>query len=296
MGENRLDNPLPMVWLITGSSCGFGRALAIEVLSRGDKVIATGRKRSMDKVTELEAYGAAILELDVTSPLETLHDIVAKAVAFYGRIDVLVNNAGYLHVGTLEESTPKDSLDLYNTNVFGALNVTRAVLPYMRARSKGTVAFIGSMAGHMHGFAYSGLYVSTKWAIRGLCATLQQEIQPLGLRAICIDPGFFRTELFTPGRRAPRVDLIKDYKDITDNVESFFDSVIGNEVGDPLKGAKIMVDIIREEGVAKGKAFPTSVCLGSDCYDVAKKGVEKTLEMLEDWASISPLTDFETGG
>ncbi|KAK7459579.1 hypothetical protein VKT23_009561 [Stygiomarasmius scandens] len=136
-----------LVWLITGTSTGIGRDLTLLALKRGDKVIATARGRSLSKLEELKAQGADTLELDVGWPLERLQQLAKDAVAIHGRVDVLVNNAGYFLVGALEENSAEETLQQFNTNVFGALNVTRAFLPHMRERKYGTIVWAGSIVG-----------------------------------------------------------------------------------------------------------------------------------------------------
>ena len=141
-----------LVWVITGTSTGLGRYLALAALARGDKVIATSRARSLGKLDDLKAKApdsVHTMELDVTASLDTLKRAAEEAVKVWGRVDVVVNNAGYIDVGALEERTPEESLNQYQTNVFGALNVSRAFLPYMRERKTGTVVFIGSLGGWM---------------------------------------------------------------------------------------------------------------------------------------------------
>ncbi|KAJ3505837.1 hypothetical protein NLJ89_g7203 [Agrocybe chaxingu] len=178
----------PLVWLITGTLSGLGRDLALEALKRGDKVIATGCARSIDKLADLKAAGADILELDVTAPLEALHEVAKRAVAIHGSLNVLVNNAGYLIVGALEENTPDETFAEYNTKVFRALNVTRAFLPYMRARRSGTMILMGLVGGWIAS-PYTGLYVSTN---------------------VCLDYGYFRTHILAP-----------DYTEVSKESESF---------------------------------------------------------------------------
>ncbi|PSR83147.1 hypothetical protein PHLCEN_2v5796 [Hermanssonia centrifuga] len=129
-----------LVWLITGTSSGLGRCLTLAALKRGDKVIATGRSQSFSKLEDLKAQGADILELDVTSPPETINEVAKKAIHIYGRIDVLVNNAGYGEIGPLEEKT---------THIFGPLNINQAFLPHMRERRTGTIVWVGSICGWM---------------------------------------------------------------------------------------------------------------------------------------------------
>ncbi|KAF9533170.1 hypothetical protein CPB83DRAFT_867136 [Crepidotus variabilis] len=284
-----------LVWIITGTSSGLGRNLAQGALKRGDKVIATGRPggRSAAKLDELVNEGADILELDVTWPLERIQETAKAAVAIHGRVDVVVNNAGYIQVGVLEEATPEETFQQYNTNVFGALNVSRAFLPYMRERKTGTIIFYGSVVGWI-GFPYSGLYSSSKWAIRGIAATLQEEIAPLGLRSVCIDPGYFRTSFLGADSRAPEVGRIPDYKELSQKAENSLREYNGRQPGDPLKGVEVIVDLIKGEGSATGKPFPISLALGSDCYNTCKKTSDSYLKLLEEWKDVSFSTDFDS--
>ncbi|KAJ3503282.1 hypothetical protein NLJ89_g8502 [Agrocybe chaxingu] len=281
-----------LVWVITGTTTGLGRDLALEALNRGEKVIATGRARSIAKLAELQAKGADILELDVTSPLEDLHEVAKKAVGIHGRVDVLVNNAGYILVGAIEENTPQETLDQFNTNVFGALNVTRAFLPYMRERKAGTVVFIGSKSG-WESTPYAGLYGATKWALRGISETLHDEISPFGLRSICIDFGSFRTSFLDGDQRAPKVARIPDYQGTSGPVEAAMQAYNGKQPGDPLQGVKIVVDVVKGEGSAAGKSFPCGLVLGTDSYNGARKASLDALQRLEEWKEVSFSTDFE---
>ncbi|KAF5340171.1 hypothetical protein D9758_014998 [Tetrapyrgos nigripes] len=188
-----------LVWVITGTSSGLGHDLTLAALARGDKVIATARARSIGTLDDLNAKGADTLELDVTAPLDTLKEVAKKAVEIHGRVDVVVNSAGYILAGALEENTrrlPSFGAIIhfisiptrryrnvyYSTNVFGALNVTRAFLPYMRQRKTGTIVWMGSLTGWISGPA-AGLYCTTKYALRGISGTLHEEISPLGLRS-----------------------------------------------------------------------------------------------------------------
>jgi len=285
----------PLVWLVTGTSSGFGKELSIALLERGDKVIATARSRSLAKLSELKERGASILELDVTAPLDNLHDVAKKAIAIHGRLDVLVNNAGYIAFGALEENTPEETLGQFNTNVFGGLNVARAFLPYMRERKTGTVVWIGSVGGYRGGAAI-GLYIATKYAVRGISESLHQEISPLGLRSIIFEPGYFRTEFLTDDNRAPWISRISDYEPITTKVQQGLVAYNGNQPGDPKKGVQVMIDVVKGEGVAANKPFVPVVLLGSDCYRIVRDILEKNVERMDDWKEISGSTDHENGG
>ncbi|KAF9035048.1 NAD(P)-binding protein [Hymenopellis radicata] len=280
-----------LVWFITGTSSGLGRDLALAALARGEKVIATGRARSLQQLDDLKEKGAATLELDVTAPLETLKSIAKKAVAIYGRVDVLVNNAGYILVGALEESTPEETLDQFNTNVFGALNVTRAFLPYMREKKSGTIVWMGSVGG-WRAVPNAGLYGTSKWALRAISETLQIEVAPIGLRSICIDFGYFRTSFLTPDHRTPYEPKIEDYRPVTEAVEAALQAYNGNQPGNPKKGVEVVLDVIRGEGKAAGKTLPTSLLLGSDCLQMVRAETQRHADMQTEWEDVTKSTDF----
>ncbi|KAK7038827.1 hypothetical protein VNI00_010457 [Paramarasmius palmivorus] len=279
----------PLVWLITGTSVGLGRELTLAALRRGDKVIATAR--TVSQISDLEAKGAAVLELDVGAPLDVLQSIAQNAIGIYGQVDVVVHNAGAKLVGAIEENTPEESFEQFNTNVLGALNITRAFLPHLRERKTGTIVFMGSIVGWQSCPAV-GLFAGTKWALRGISASLHDEIAPLGLRSICIDFGSFLTACNSPDARKPYIAKVPDYKKITDEYEASLKSLISNAPGDPAKGVEVILDIVRGEGVAQGKSFSKHVVLGSDCYEVAKNESEKALVQLEEWKDVSFSTNF----
>ncbi|KAF5335532.1 hypothetical protein D9611_012146 [Ephemerocybe angulata] len=283
-----------LVWLITGTSAGLGKDLALAALARGDKVIATTRARSFPQLKDLEAAGAAVLELDVTAPLETLHEAAKKAVDIYGRIDVLVNNAGYICVGTLEELTPEETLANFNTNTFGGLNVARAFLPYMRERRSGTILWMGSIAGWQAN-PYSGIYGATKWALKAISRSFDKEIASLGLRSISIDWGYTRTTFLAEGQRAAPVSRISDYRSIVDETEAALQAYNGKQPGDPKKGVQAMVDMVHLEGKFEGvrrEELPLNLLLGSDAYKFVKGEIEQDSEMLEKWKHITTSTDI----
>ncbi|KAI0315271.1 hypothetical protein OF83DRAFT_366130 [Amylostereum chailletii] len=280
-----------LVWLITGTSTGLGRDLTLAALARGDKVVATARARSLTKLDDLKTQGAATLELDVTAPIEELHEVAKRVVAIYGRVDVVVNNAGYMVTGALEENTPEESFAQFNTNVFGPLNVARAFLPYMRPRKTGTVVWFGSIGGWIP-LPNGGLYGATKAVNRSLAQTLNAEISPFGLRSICIEPGYFRTAFLQGGNRGPSVSRIEEYKPITGAMDDMWVAVNGKQPGDPKKLVQVMLDLIRGEGVAKEREVPTIVQLGRDCVTAVKTEVEGMLKDMEAWEGVYTSTDI----
>lgn len=174
------------VWFITGCSSGFGKSIALRALSYGDKVIATARNPA--KLDDLKQAGVDTLAFDVTAPLPDLKSSAEKAFNLYGRIDYLINNAGYNATGGLEELTPEETQAQFNTNVFGLLNTTRAFLPYMRKARSGVIANFSSV-GAWRGVSGVGLYCASKWCVSGLSETMTQELAEFGIKVVCIEPG-----------------------------------------------------------------------------------------------------------
>ncbi|TFK47028.1 short chain dehydrogenase [Heliocybe sulcata] len=301
-----------LVWLVTGTSSGIGREIVLAALDRGDHVIATTRGRSFDALAALKEKGAAILELDVTAPMEKLDAIAAEAVKIYGRVDVLVNNAGDRSYEAPQDLRPEDTLQQFNTNLFGPLNVTRAFLPYMRERRTGTVAWIGSVGGYSF-IPLCGLYCATKAAMIRVSEALNVELQPFNVRSICFDFGWFNTELAHPDRLAPLTQRIPDYKQKAEDWNSLTRSAhfhyvshgsrltrasllpeyYQNLPGDPVKAGKLLVQVIRGEGVASGKAVPSRFAVGADAYGVIKDDAVTSAERLEAWRDVSASTDVE---
>lgn len=283
-----------LVWLITGTSAGFGRELALCALGRGDKVIATSRARSFSKLHDLKEKGAAILKLDVTDTLENLKVVAQKAVGIWGRVDVLVNNAGYIQVGTLEELTPEETFAQMNTNVFGPLNVARAFLPYMRERKAGTVLWMGSIAAWQAN-PYSGLYSVSKWGMRAAAESLHLEISPLGLRSVCADFGYFRTTFLANNQRSESVSRIADYQSLAEKKEAELVWYNGKQPGDPKKAMRVLVEWMHGDGQfasIKPDELPTSLALGSDAFDFIEKELKVDVENLKKWESVTKSCDI----
>ncbi|KAF8574246.1 short-chain oxidoreductase [Ramaria rubella] len=285
-------SPKQLIWLITGTSTGFGRDLTLAALKRGDKVVATAR--NLSKIEDLQKEGATILELDVTSSLENIHTVVKKAIDLQGRVDVVVNNAAYIAVGALEENTPEETFQQFNTNIFGALNVSRAVLPYFRAQKSGTVVWLGSLGG-WRAVPNTGLYGATKFAVRSLSETMDAEISPLGLRSLYFEPGYFRTSFLEADHRSPYDPRIQDYAEMTREANERLIAYNGKQPGDPKKLVQVIIDVVRGEGMADGRDIPLGLPLGSDCYDVIKATIDRTSNVLEQWEDVIRSTDFPKG-
>ncbi|GGG35810.1 SDR family NAD(P)-dependent oxidoreductase [Hymenobacter glacieicola] len=203
----------PKIWFITGASRGFGRVWAEAALQRGDQVAATARQ--LASLADLPAkYGANVLtlELDVTNP-EQVQTAVAQAHAHFGRLDIVLNNAGYSLVGTLEETSLADIRALYETNVFGAVAVLQAALPLLRAQGHGHILGTSSGLGHVTA-PVIGTYCSSKWAFEALHESLAAEVAPFGIRVTIIEPGAYATEFGSPEslRFAPGMEVYADFK------------------------------------------------------------------------------------
>ncbi|TMW67839.1 hypothetical protein Poli38472_007511 [Pythium oligandrum] len=274
------------VWLITGCSSGFGREIAIAARNRGDLVIATARK--VETLDELKTLGCEALALDVTASDEAVKEVVAKANALYGRIDVLVNNAGYTANGAVEEASAKEIQDLFETNVFGLLRVTRAVLPYMREKKSGTIANIGSVSGHIT-LPLTGIYSATKFAVAGLTQTLREEVAPFGIDVTVIEPDLFRTSVLSSMRRFEKP--IDDYQAMTQAVLSFFMS--GDvPMGDATKGAQAIVEALTKTGRAEGRVLPHRLLLGMTVREAVEGVLTRTQQQLNEWSDFAEPSAF----
>ena len=271
------------VWFITGSSTGFGRLLVEELLLRGELVVATARKpETLTFLTERYRDQIIVRSLDVTDS-EECERAVKAALQTFGRIDVLVNNAGFGVYGSLEEVPMSLVREQFETNVFGVHNVLKAVLPAMRAQRSGTILNISSIAGWMS-FPGSGIYGSSKFALEGLTESLHAEILPLGIRAILIEPGSFQTNFY--GHNYRRIaNEIEDYNETAGKTLEFFDSFQGHQPGDPIKAVKAMIDI------AEHSNPPLRLLLGSDAFDRATANLKAVQQNFDEWESVTRSVD-----
>ncbi|KAK5997681.1 putative oxidoreductase YusZ [Cladobotryum mycophilum] len=198
----------PLVWLVTGCSSGFGEVFVRQILERGDKIIATARRP--DSIEHLKKTGVATLKLDVTDDQATINETMYQAIAIHGHIDVLVNNAAYIATGAWEDVSEEEFRANFDTNVFGVIKVTKAILPHFRERRTGTNVFISSRSGWC-GDGFVGPYSGTKFALEGIVESLWRETEPLGLRTLLVEPGRFRTLLLSPENVKITKSKIPDY-------------------------------------------------------------------------------------
>jgi NAD(P)-dependent dehydrogenase (short-subunit alcohol dehydrogenase family) len=271
------------VWLITGCSAGFGRHLALAALAAGDRVMATARQT--EQLTDLVAAGgdrARGTTLDVTDP-ESIDRAVATTIDAFGRIDVVVNNAGHGSVGAVEELSMPDLRALMEVMFFGAVAVTKATLPYLRRRGSGSIVQISSMGGQlsMPGF---GAYCAAKFALEGLSEALAAEVAPFGVRVLIVEPGAFRTEF--GGRRMHRSAPIEAYRVSTGPTRAAVDGMDGSQPGDPAKAAQAILEALDSTGP------PLRLALGSDAVDSIRGHHEQLRNDLDRWEKLSRSTDL----
>ncbi|MGI4938173.1 MAG: oxidoreductase [Janthinobacterium lividum] len=274
-----------MTFLITGVTSGFGRAFALAALEAGHTVIGTVRNEAANKDFEDLASGRAIsVLLDVTDSA-AIDTEVARLLASSGPIDVLVNNAGYGHEGTLEES-PLDALrHQFDVNVFGAVAMIKAVLPAMRERRSGHIINITSMGGYitMPGIAY---YCGSKFALEGISETLAKEVAGFGIKVTAVAPGSFRTDW--AGRsmvRSPR--LIADYATLFDPIRDARQARNGRQPGDPAKAAQVLLKIVNAPDA------PVHLLLGSDAVALVKEKIAALSAQISEWERVSVSTDHD---
>ena len=269
--------------LITGVSSGFGRALAQKALSAGHTVVGTVRsvqaKQDFESLSTHAAFGRV---LDVTD-VDAIDGVVAEIEATVGPIDVLGNNGGYGHQGTMEESPMSDLRRQFDVNVFGAVAMMKAVLPHMRARRRGHIVNITSMGGYitMPGITY---YCGSKFALEGISEALGREVAALGIAVTAVAPGSFRTDW--AGRsmaRTPR--SIPDYDAIFDPIRKAREQVSGKQLGDPAKAARAMLAVIALDHP------PAHLLLGSDALKLVREKMAALERDIAEWEAVTVSTD-----
>jgi NAD(P)-dependent dehydrogenase (short-subunit alcohol dehydrogenase family) len=276
------------VWFITGCSTGLGRELARRVIQRGWRVVATAR--NVSQIEDLATEGAArvqMLKLDVTRQPE-IDAAVKEAVQKFGRIDVLVNNAGYGYQSTVEEGEEAEIRAQFDTNVFGLFALTRAVLPVMRAQKSGNILNITSVAG-LIGYPGSGYYAASKHAVEGWSDALRAEVQPLGIGVTCVEPGPFRTDW--AGRSLKQTpNRIADYAETAGARLASTKQRSGTQAGDPVRAGDAMIELVQ-----KGASAPRHIALGAWGFDEVTRRIEARLEEITTQKELSYSADYPQG-
>ena len=279
------DSP---VWLITGCSSGLGRALAARVLARGHRLIATARQpETLDELVAADPSRCRALALDVADASQ-VSPLVAQAAEIFGRLDVVVNNAGYGLVGAVEEYDEAQITRNFETNFFGALRVIRAALPILRAQRRGHFVNI-SAAAVIANYAGFSIYGATKWALEGLSESLAAEVRPLGLKVTIVQPGPFRTEFIS--RSLERASAaIPDYEASSGKFRRFLETMNGRQPGDPAKAADAIIAAVESDNP------PLRLVLGKYAIDKTRRKLGSAARELDAGSAAGAATDFTMEG
>jgi NAD(P)-dependent dehydrogenase (short-subunit alcohol dehydrogenase family) len=273
------------IWFITGASRGFGRVFTQYALQRGHRVVAAARNiEPFSSLTETASEGVLPVKLDVTEPKQ-IESAVAQAVKKFGRIDVLINNAGYGIVGAVEETPENELRALMETNFFGAVALTRALLPTMRAQGSGTIVNISSMGGQMS-YPGFGAYSASKFALEGMSEALAAEMKPFGVKVLIVEPGAFRTEFAGAAfRYMPEID---SYDSTVGPMRAFSMGMDATQEGDPFKAAKAI------EQALDAEETPLRLALGADAINAIRGHSEALLKELSQWEKVGLDTKIES--
>lgn len=272
------------VWFITGSSTGFGRVMADILLKRGERVAVTARNpdQIQDLVSGYKNTGLA-LTLDVTKP-EQVAAAVADAEKIFGRIDVLVNNAGYGYLAAVEEGEEEEVRAMFDANFFGLIALTKAVLPGMRARRSGHIVNLSSVAGFLANPSL-GYYAATKFAVEALSEALAKEVEPLGIRVTAIEPGPFRTDWGGRSLKLAQVS-IPDYEETAGARKQLIAGRNGKQPGDPVRAAEAIITIVESEQP------PRNLVLGKIALDMTREKLAGLSQTIDQWEALTLGTDF----
>lgn len=274
-----------LVWFITGASRGFGLEIARAALSRGDSVVAAARDPLAVERALGEREQMLAVPLDVTDEQQA-QAAVDAALKRFGQIDVLVNNAGRGLLGAVEEASAEEVRSVFVVNVGGLLNVTRAVLPSMRARRSGRILNISSVGGFTAWSGGWGLYCATKFAVEGLSEAMHAELLPLGIRVILIEPGAFRTDFLEASSLSRVKRVINDYSGTAGATRVWADATNQRQIGDPAKAAAAMVTI------ATTADPPLRLQLGTDCLARVEEKLALVAKELAAWRNLAESTDY----
>lgn len=271
-------------WFITGAARGFGLEIARQALDRGDTVVGTARNPA-DVEAALPGYGGQLLalRLDVTDE-EQAHAAVAAAIQAFGTVDVLVNNAGRGLLAAVEESSDAAVRAIYDTNVFGLLNVTRAVLPVMRAQRAGRILNVSSLGGFSSSAGF-GIYCSTKFAVEGISEAMHAELTDLGIKVTVVQPGYFRTDFLDGSSLHTGDTVIADYEQTAGAVRGTVPGLNHAQPGDPVRGAAAFLTL------ADAEHPPLRVQLGSDCVAELEGKLAQVRAESEAWRGLALSTD-----
>ena len=276
------------VWFITGAGRGMGADIAKAALAAGHSVVASGRNPDAVSKAVGDADNLLVVKLDITDPQDA-ETAVKAALDRFGRIDVLVNNAGNFYAGFFEEISPEDFRAQVETNLFGPVNVTRAMLPVMRAQRSGLVVTISSTAG-ISGQEFVSAYAASKFGVEGWIESLAPEVAPFGIRTMLVEPGFFRTELLTEESTNYPEPSIDDYAEKTKRTVTAWKGMNGLQGGDPVKLAKALIQLASQEEP------PLRWAAGADAIGTFEKKAQNLLAQADAYRELSSSLAFDETG
>ncbi|WP_374441100.1 SDR family NAD(P)-dependent oxidoreductase [Epilithonimonas sp.] len=274
------------VWFVTGASKGLGLTLVKKLLAEGYSVAATSRNvAELEKVISEENPAFLPLEVDLVNE-DSVSKAISKTVEKFGKLDVIVNNAGYGQLGTLEELTDQESRQNFDTNVFGSLNVIRKSMPHLRAQKSGLVINIASIGGLTGDFPGWGIYCATKFAVVGFTEGLAAEAKEFGVNATVVYPGYFRTDFLTGGSLRTPENEIDAYATARQIQKAHEQDINGNQPGDPEKAAVALLELAAMENP------PVHLVLGSDAFQMANNKLSTLQNEISDFKTLSISTDY----
>jgi NAD(P)-dependent dehydrogenase (short-subunit alcohol dehydrogenase family) len=273
------------VWFVTGASKGLGLTLVKRLLKEGYRVAATSRTADALSREVGSSVNFLPLEADVVNE-KSIGNAIAKTLQTFGGIDVVVNNAGYGQLGTIEELTDKESRENFDANVFGVLNVIRHVMPHLRAKKSGHIINISSIAGFLGAFPGWGIYNATKFAVAGLTEAFSAEVKSLGVSATIVYPGYFKTNFLLKGSLRFAANPIADYKEARELDQMHLEKIPGNQPGDPEKGALALITL------AENQNPPLHFFMGSDSFGMANSKIDILKNELKANEALSKSTDY----
>jgi NAD(P)-dependent dehydrogenase (short-subunit alcohol dehydrogenase family) len=272
------------VWFVTGASKGMGLTLVKLLLSTGHQVAATSRNaKEFEKFVDVTNKNFLPLEVDITSDQE-VKDALKKTVEMFGRLDVVVNNAGYAIYGSLEELSELEFRQSAEVNLFGMVNTIRNAMPYLRKQRSGHIINFSSSGGY-RGFGSAGAYAAVKFAVIGLSESLAEEVKLLGVKVTVVAPGFFRTSFLDKGKLMVAKNRIAEYN--TSAMEAWMHEMDGKQPGDPEKLVRLLVDIAKEDNP------PLHLIAGPDAYQLVSEKAKEDAAELEAWKSLTFSTNLE---
>lgn len=273
------------VWFVTGTSKGLGLSLVKNLINEGHKVAATSRSVEMLKKQLASCTNLLALEMDITNE-KSIKDAVAQTLKTFGTIDVLVNNAGYAQWGTLEELSDKEARQNFDINVFGALNVIRAIMGHFRSKKSGHIFNIASIGGFIGTFPSFGIYIATKFAVVGLTEALSAEVKEFDIKATIVYPGYFRTNFLNKGSSILPLNSIEAYTSARNSEQWHETEMRGKQLGNPDKAAAALIQL------AESKNPPLHFFMGSDAFDMAHNKMAVIQNELNTHEALSKSTDF----